>query len=84
MRKPDEKKDRSLDQLDPSTIDVEAYWKKISAGGEMKSAIKFLLDWSEKHDVPGYLSVKISPTEGQMRKKLKKLREAMEAWTNAG
>lgn len=56
--------------------DMEAYWKRISAGGEMKSAIKKLLD-SAEHGVGGvgyYSTVRT--------KYLNEARKAMEAWCN--
>lgn len=61
-------------------VDVIAYQKKVSAGGEMKTAIRrFLDDWNN------YLDANHDPAtlENLISKRAKALRKALEAWANA-
>lgn len=64
---------RDLMELTPETVDIPTLYRKISAGAEMKTAIKrFLSEW-EKRD---------RPSDSKLRKRLDALREAMEDWCN--
>ena len=70
-------------EMDLETHDVLACWRKVSAGAEMKTAIRrFLEDWDFYGPklVPG----PFTGDKKSIRNRVRELRKAMEAWNNAG
>lgn len=71
------------ENMTPETVDVEAYWRRISAGGEMKTAIRRYLDHYADRDrayEAGYHAA--SDWRVEERKRREALRTAMEGWNN--
>lgn len=67
--------DRDLSELTGGLIDIDAYWRKVSAGAEMKTAIKrFLTHYEAGKPLTNHAG----------RHRVQALRDALELWTNAG
>lgn len=74
--------ERDLSELNPETHDVQACWRKVSAGGEMKTAIKRLLDDVERYYPNNRHYLDGHSLARPIRVRLRALKKAMEQFTN--
>lgn len=64
-----------------TNVDLRAYQQKVSAGADMKTAIKRFLDTRDRMFTGGLVKLSRAQTE-EYNRRLRALRQAMEAWCN--